>query len=176
MADAPKPLGSSGSRDTGRVTPGLRPPRSTYGAMLRTAAGWTAAAGVLAAVAYGLTRGLEALLSCAAGVAFVAAMFASGMWGLRLVLRGAAHLAQAGAFAVFFLQMYVGTLLAVAGRSAAWLDTSALAAGAIGATLVWQAGMVTGFATARRQVYSREDGAPDPGAQPSNTAGEGGRP
>lgn len=141
--------------------------------MLHTAALWTFAAGVAATLALALLRGSAAALSGAIGVAFVAGLFTSGMWALRLILRKSPHLAQAGAFAVFFLQMYVGLWLAAAGRSAAWIDPSALAAGAIGATLVWQAGMVTGFATARRLVYSHDDGGLHD--QASSAAEGGGR-
>lgn len=138
--------------------------------MLRTAALATLVLGILGTLGAGLTRGAAGALSCALGVAFVAAMFAVGMAGLRLVLRGGAHLAQAGAFAVFFLQMYVGLMLADVGRGAGWIDPSALAAGAIGATLVWQAGMVIGFGTARRLVFSPDD-AGAPGTPASGAAG-----
>ena len=175
VADIPKTWRSSGWRFGLRVRTAGAAPRSAFAAMLRTAAAWTCGGGVCATVAAGWLRGLNASLSCAAGVIFVVALFASGLWALRIVLKGAVHLAQAGAFAVFFLQMYVGLLLATAGRSAGWIDTSALAAGAIGATIVWQAGLVTGFATARRHVYSREDGADRMRAMDSETAGEGDR-
>lgn len=127
--------------------------------MLRTAAAWTLLGGSVAVGGCYLLRDGAAAASCAAGIVFVAALFASGMVALRLLLRGAAHLVQAGAFAVFFLHMYVGLVVAAVGRGAAWVDSTALAAGAIGATLVWQAGMVSGFATARRLVYSPDDGA-----------------
>lgn len=141
--------------------------------MLRLALWGSAAYLCVGSIAAGAAWGLHSVPSFAAGTAAVAFLFATGLWALRLVLRGATHLAQAGAFAVFFLQMYVGVLLAVGGRQVAWVEPFPLAAGAIGATLVWQAGLIIGFATARRPVYSRDDlGA---GGSGSEAAGEGGR-
>lgn len=146
--------------------------------MLHTASAWTLIPGAIASAGWAVLAEPTAGASCAVGVLVVVAIFASGMWALRLVLRKAAYLAQAGAFAIFFLQMYVGLVLAATGRTAAWIDPFALAAGAIGATLVWQAGLVAGFATARRPVYSPVDnGVPGAGwpATDAPDRQEGGR-
>lgn len=130
------------------------PPRTVFGTMMRTA--WLATFGyaLVGAAATSVVVGALPILSFLAGVTVVALLFAVGLWALNLLLRGASHQGVAAGFAVFFLQLYVGFWLLALVRGAGWIHVTALTIGALGATLVWQAGLVTGFCAARRPVFS----------------------
>lgn len=151
------------------------PADTVFGTMMRSA--WLATLGyaLVGGAATGVVAGAAAILSFLAGVTVVALLFAVGLWALNRLLRGASHQGVAAAFAVYFLQLYVGFWLVALARGAGWIHVTVLMVGALGATLVWQAGLITGFCTARRPIFTevttprldadRPDSFGDPGGR-----------
>ncbi|MBK7721468.1 MAG: hypothetical protein IPI32_04355 [Austwickia sp.] len=92
--------------------------------------------------------------SFAVAVAVVGVFFALGILVLIRLLAGPAEFALAAAMGVYVAQLSLvfGVLLVL--RQASWLHLNAFAAGAIGATILWQAGLVEGLRRARQPVYS----------------------
>lgn len=106
-----------------------------------------------APVAYALAGG-GAAGSYAMSITIVAAFFTLGILALRRLLAGPAELALAAALGVYIVQLSAVFALLMVVRQAPWLHLNAFAAGAIGATIVWQAGLVEGLRRARQPVYA----------------------
>lgn len=104
-------------------------------------------------VAYVLAGGAAAL-SLGTAVVVVAAFFSLGILALKRLLAGPAELALAVAMGVYVVQLSAVFGLLMVVRQAPWLHLNAFAAGAIGATVVWQAGLVEGLRRARQPVYA----------------------
>ncbi len=106
-----------------------------------------------APVAFALA-GAGAAGSYATAVAVVAAFFTLGILALKRLLAGPAELALAAAMGVYVVQLSAVFALLMMVRQAPWLHLNAFAAGAIGATILWQAGLVEGLRRARQPVYA----------------------
>lgn len=165
---------------------GARPAGTVFGTMMRSAGLAMLAYVLVGAVATGAVAGAVAILSFLVGATVVSLLFAVGLWALNLLLHGASHQGVAAAFAVFFLQLYIGFWLMTLAKGAGWIHVTAFTMGALGATVVWQAGLITGFCAARRPVFSedarpplaadvdRPDPSGDPGARSAGPSVETG--
>ncbi len=100
-----------------------------------------------------VVAGGDAALSYATAVSVIAAFFTLGIVALKRLLAGPAEFALAAAMGVYAVQLSVVFGLLLVLRQAPWLHLFAFAAGAIGATIVWQAGMLVGLRRARQPVY-----------------------
>ncbi len=103
-------------------------------------------------IGYAVAGG-EAALSYATAVVGIAAFFTLGIVALKRLLAGPVEFALAAAMGVYAVQLSVVFGLLLVLRQAPWLHLSAFVAGAIGATIVWQAGTLVGLRRARQPVY-----------------------
>lgn len=138
----------------GRTLSAILADRRALASMVRYASVPTALALVIGVVVAGVARGAGAAVSYACAVVIVAAFFALGQLALSRLLAGPAELAVAVAMGVYVVQLTVVFALLVVLRQAPWLHVNAFAAGAIGATILWQAGLVVGLRRARQPVYA----------------------
>lgn len=104
-------------------------------------------------VAFALA-GAGAAASYATAITVVAAFFTLGILALKRLLAGPAELALAAALGVYIVQLSAVFALLMVVRQAPWLHLNAFAAGAIGAVILWQAGLVEGLRRARQPVYA----------------------
>lgn len=98
--------------------------------------------------------GADAAWSFGTAIGVVCAFFALGILALKRLLAGPAESALAVALGVYVVQLSAVFALLAAVRQAPWLHLNAFAAGAIGATILWQAGLVEGLRRARQPVYA----------------------
>ncbi len=143
-----------GSDGTRRSLRAVLSDRAGLASMLRWGLTPNLVALVVGAVVAYVVAGAGAAASVGSAVAIIAVFFALGILALKRLLAGPAELALASALGVYVVQLSVvfGVLLVL--RQAPWLHLNAFAAGAIGAVILWQAGLVEGLRRARQPVYA----------------------
>lgn len=127
---------------------------SGFGAMMTWALGASCVLLVVVALVAGLTGGVAQLASAVIGVALTTLFFASGAWGLRLLMTTSISAnTLIGALAIYAAQLLGLLALYELLRSASWLQGAPLAWGALSATITWQCAQVWGLSRSRQLLY-----------------------
>ncbi len=108
-----------------------------------------------------MVAGQRVALSGMFGALVAAGALQLGLWGMRLVLRGLPEMSLAGGLLVYSGQLLALLVLAMALRSAAWLDGNAFGLGLIIGVLVSQAGLVAGYVRSRKPALHVPTGQRD---------------
>ncbi len=100
-----------------------------------------------------LTKGVDGALSAFSGSLLAFVVILVGLVAISLVMSGDPGTSMAGAGVVYLGQLILLVAAMVVLREASWLDGTITAVSAIVATVLLQAGQLTGYVRARHVIY-----------------------